>query len=66
MQYSTALNSSALSSATYDDESRELELTFSSGRTYTYHDVPKDVYDGLVSSSSPGRYYNEAIKDIYQ
>jgi lysyl-tRNA synthetase, class II len=66
MRHGQSLNSSALSSAQYDDETRELELTFSSGQTYTYHDVPKDVYDGLVSSSSPGRYYNEAIKDIYQ
>lgn len=66
MQHKQSLNSSVLSMAEYDDEAQTLDLTFTSGRTYTYHDVPKDVYDGLVSSSSPGRYYNEAIKDIYQ
>jgi lysyl-tRNA synthetase, class II len=66
MQHKQSLNSSVLSMAEYDDEAQTLDLTFNSGRTYTYHDVPKDVYDGLVSSSSPGQYYNSQIKDIYQ
>jgi KTSC domain len=66
MRHEQSLNSTALSSAAYDDESMELEITFASGRTYTFHEVPKNVYDSLVSASSPGSYYNSEIKGIYQ
>jgi KTSC domain len=62
---SSALRSSALSSAEYDDETQTLTLTFTSGRSYTYDDVPEDVYDRLVMDPSPGRFYMDYIKDQY-
>lgn len=60
-----ALSSTALASASYDDESQELEITFTSGRSYTFQSVPADIYEGLVASPSPGSYYNQNIKGIY-
>lgn len=59
------LRSSALASATYDDENEDLSITFSNGSTYDYHDVPKEVFDGLASAPSPGGYWHAAIKDVY-
>lgn len=59
------LRSSALISATYDDENEELSITFRNGSTYDYHDVPKEVFDGLASASSPGGYWHSEIKDVY-
>lgn len=59
------LRSSAILSATYDDENEELSLTFSNGGTYDYHDVPKEVFDGLTAASSAGKFWHANIKDIY-
>jgi len=42
-----------------------LKITFTSGRTYVYNDVPQDVVDGLASAESPGRYFSSSIKDTY-
>ena len=40
-------------------------LTFRSGRTYTLHGVPEHHYYGLLSASSPGRYFNAHLKGRY-
>ena len=59
------LNSSVLSSASYDDETKTLELTFSSGRSYTYSQVPPEVFENLASAPSAGKYFNDFIKGIF-
>lgn len=63
--HSAHLSSSAILSATYDDETEDLSLTFSNGQTYDYHDVPQEVFDGLQAASSAGRFWHANIKDIY-
>jgi KTSC domain len=62
---SSPLRSSALASAQYDDQTEELTLTFVSGRSYTYENVPEDIYEKLLQSSSPGSFYAFNIKDQY-
>jgi len=57
--------SSALSSATYDDERQELTVTFKSGRAYTYRQVPPDVWDGLQNADSPGSFWRSNIMDQF-
>ena len=59
------LSSTALASATYDDENLDLSITFVSGGTYTHSNVPQEIFDGLVSASSPGKYWHSNIKDQY-
>jgi hypothetical protein len=59
-------SSSAISDASYDDETQVLDITFTSGQTYTFNGVPVDIYEGLVASSSPGRYYHQVIKGNFQ
>lgn len=59
------LKSTAILSATYDDENEELSLTFSNGSTYDYHGVPKEEFDALVAAASPGRHWHANIKDQY-
>jgi lysyl-tRNA synthetase class 2 len=54
-----------IASVTYDPDAGTLDITFQSGRTYTYDSVPVDVAEGFVSADSPGQYYHAAIKDIY-
>ena len=64
-RHETRLNSSALSSASYDDETLQLEVTFTSGTGYTFNSVPLEIYEGLVSAPSPGRYFHSQIKGVY-
>jgi len=60
------LSSSNLAGYDYDPNTKTLTITFrGSGRTYRYMDVPEQVADGLASASSPGTYFNSAIKDAY-
>lgn len=59
------MRSSAITRVEYDTDSQELLVTFPDGRTYSHVGVPQDVYDGLVSASSAGRYYHAVIKGIY-
>ena len=55
--------STAIHSAAYDDETRELIVRLTTGRTYIYRDVEEWEFDGLRSAESAGQYYNLRIKD---
>lgn len=45
--------------------SRVLEIHFDSGRVYQYYDVPEDVYQGMLSAESKGRYFNTYVRDQF-
>ena len=49
----------------YDDDSGELDITFTSGKTYRYLEVPAEIYDGLLDAESKGEYFNDNIKDAF-
>jgi magnesium chelatase family protein len=57
--------SSAIQAADYDPEGRKLDVTFTSGRRYTYFSVPDWEFDGLVTATSAGEYSNTRIRDQY-
>jgi lysyl-tRNA synthetase class 2 len=57
------LDSSVIRSTDYDPDARTLDVTFRTGRAYTYFDVPEWKYDGLVTASSAGEYFNTHIRD---
>jgi hypothetical protein len=59
------LKSSNLSAAEYDPEAKLMVVTFRGGSVYTYADVPETVYEGLLSSPSPGGYFANQIKDKF-
>lgn len=59
------LKSTALASATYDDETQDLDVTFNNGSIYTHRNVPPEVWEQLVSSGSPGRAWHSMLKDQY-
>ena len=42
-----------------------LRIVFMSGITYDFYDVPKDIYEGLIKSSSKGQYFHQNIKTQY-
>jgi hypothetical protein len=59
------LESSLLTSAAYDRDTRILRLTFKSGAVYDYFDVPVQVLDRLLHSHSPGSTFMQSIKGHY-
>lgn len=58
--------SSAIRAAGYDSASMQMKIQFEQGDTYTFCRVPAHVFDGLISASSKGRYYDRHIRDRYQ
>ena len=65
MILTATLRSSALAAASYDTETETLTLDWQSGATADHDGVPQDVYEQLVASASPGRFYHAQIKDVY-
>jgi hypothetical protein len=53
------------SSVEYDDEGRELWVTFTDGKAYHYRDVPAEVYDGLLAAESWSDFFNSRIKNVF-
>ena len=56
------LSSTAISRASWDDETQELELVFTNGGSYTFENVPEHIYEGLITARSAGSYYAQQIK----
>jgi|GEM_PF-698480 len=59
----TPVTSSAIRSVGYDSARRILEIEFTGGSVYRYYEVPSDVYRGLMSAESHGKYFNRYIKN---
>lgn len=60
-----AVDSSAIASVGYDSASKILEVEFHSGRVYQYYNVPKVIYDNLMTQTSVGSYFNTNIRNSY-
>lgn len=60
------VNSSMMTRVDYDHDSGELDITFVSGKTYRYFNVPADTYDDLLEAASKGEFFNEHIKDEFE
>ncbi|XOF34892.1 MAG: KTSC domain-containing protein [Candidatus Electrothrix sp. YB6] len=58
----TQVSSSNLRSVGYDPETSTLEIEFMHGGVYSYSDVPEAEYNGLMSASSHGSYFNANIR----
>ena len=59
------VDSSNIEQIGYDDEARELHVQFLSGRCYIYHDVPREIFDAIMSAPSKGSFLNREIKGVY-
>ena len=49
----------------YNVATRQLVVTFVTGRVYAYADVPPDVHSAFRASGSNGRFFNQEIRDNY-
>ncbi len=60
------VESSSIRSVGYDTINRTLELEFTSGAVYRYHDVPFTVVHRLGTAPSIGRYVSHNIRGCYR
>ncbi|MBV8280221.1 MAG: KTSC domain-containing protein [Verrucomicrobia bacterium] len=58
----TAVESTTLTTVSYDDAKGLLQLEFCSRAVYQYFSVPAVVHQSLLDASSKGRYFNQAIR----
>ena len=49
----------------YNVATRQLVVTFVTGRIYAYADVPPDVHNAFRASGSKGRFFNQEIRERY-
>lgn len=61
----TPVSSSSLRSVGYDEEDGALEIEFNHGGVYRYMDVPRDVYQELLSARSHGGYFHDHVRGEY-
>jgi KTSC domain len=57
--------STAIRNTFYVPVKRELWVTFVSGRSYVYEEVPAEVFDAFKTASSRGAFFNHEIRDRY-
>lgn len=48
------------------DQPDQLYIQFRDGSVYVYSGVPADVYDGLLSAGSKGKFFNTMIEGQYR
>lgn len=60
------VSSSAIIAVGYDAATQRMRITFVEGHSYDFCGVPGSVFDGLLNSSSKGRYYNDYIRERYR
>ena len=61
----TVVESSMIHAVGYDEQTRRLEIVFNTGRVYCYQDVPREVYEGLMTAESKGSYMHSYVIDTY-
>ena len=50
----------------YRPAERELEILFTTGRRYVYHDVPPEAAERLRAAFAKGRHFNARIRGRYR
>jgi len=56
------VESSTIREIGFDEASEKLLVRFKDGGLYTYSDVPKEVYEEMLSARSVGRYFHQNVR----
>lgn len=63
MHYQDIRNSSQITKAGYDPETKTLRIIFNRGAEYEYENVPIAIYTQLIGlQGGAGKFFNENIK----
>ena len=62
----TKLESSQLSEVGHDPELSLLYIRFRDGHLYRYFHVSRAAYDALRKSESPGKFFHQKIRPVFE
>lgn len=65
MEFVKVTTSSNVSAIGYDMESSTLQVIFHNGSAYNYQNVPYNVFEDFVNSSSKGQFVHAYLKNRY-
>lgn len=57
-----SVGSSTIKEIGYDEAGEKLWVKFKDGGLYFYSDVPKEVYEEMLSVRSVGRYFHQNVR----
>jgi hypothetical protein len=60
-----SVQSSNIAEIGYDSDLSVLEIKFLDGSVYQYLGVPEDIFQGIMSAPSHGKYFHQYVKDKY-
>lgn len=60
-----SFSSSLVSEATYNSQTRELDVSLTNGRSYTVQGFPPEEWEQFKGAFSPGQFFNSRIKGKY-
>jgi hypothetical protein len=60
------IGSEDVSSAGYDPETMVMEIEFHNGTVFQYLEVPAEIFEGLISSVNPGKFFAQSIKNKFK
>lgn len=63
---SVVIESSNLSKAIYNVETKLLDVEFKNGAKYQYEDVPHQIFTRMRMSESQGKYFNTEISKKFK
>lgn len=63
---SVIIESSNLSGAVYDTETKVLDVEFKNGAKYQYEEVPHQIFTKLRMSESQGKFFNTEISKKFK
>lgn len=49
-----------------DHDGKHMTITFQSGHTYKYKDVPISMFEKFKSAESPGKFFHGQINKIFE
>jgi hypothetical protein len=61
----TPVNSSAIATVAYAEETQTLTVEFNDGGSWEYYDVPQGVVDELMRSPSVGSYFVRNVRNSF-
>lgn len=59
-------DSAMLKRCEWNSTDSEFTVIFKNGRSYTYVDVEKKIYDDLINAPSAGKYFNSIKASLVQ
>ena len=58
--------SAALDSAVWEPQDQTATINFKKGKSVEYKSLPRDIFEALVKSPSPGTYFNANIRGKFE